>query len=184
MFEKSSTVLVVALEDELSQAMLPGWRVCYTGVGKINAAFYLLQAIRKYNPKTIVNFGTAGSLRKDLLGLHEVSIFKQRDMDASGLSFPIGETPFDTIDTIDNSRNGLSCGTGDSFVKDSPKLVTDLVDMEAYAHAKVCRLLGINFFCFKYISDEANQNAELDWKSNLKKGSEIFVERFTALNGY
>ncbi|MFQ3355148.1 MAG: adenosylhomocysteine nucleosidase [Paracoccaceae bacterium] len=183
MFEKSSTVLVVALEDELPKVMLPGWRICYTGVGKINATFYLFQEIMKYKPETIVNFGTAGSLRQDLSGLQEVSIFKQRDMDASGLSFPIGETPFDTIDTIDNARNGLSCGTGDSFVKDSPKLLTDLVDMEAYAHAKVCKLLGINFFCFKYISDEANQNAELDWNSNLKRGSESFVERFTALNG-
>ena len=42
-------------------------------------------------------------------------------MDASKLGFNLGETPFDYISTIKFSEKGLSCGTGDNFVTESPK---------------------------------------------------------------
>ena len=35
----------------------------------------------------------------------------------------------------------------------------DVVDMEAYALAKVCKLENINFRCFKFISDNADETA-------------------------
>jgi adenosylhomocysteine nucleosidase len=46
--------------------------------------------------------------------------------------------------------------------------------MEAYALAKVCKLEGIKFRCFKYISDNADSNASLDWIDNCKKGAKLF----------
>ena len=46
--------------------------------------------------------------------------------------------------------------------------------MEAYALAKVCKLEGIKFKCFKYISDNANDSAPTDWIKNCKKGAELF----------
>ena len=150
------------------------WNILYTGVGKINASYYASKAIFQFKPETIINFGTAGTLRSDLSGLHEVSIFKQRDMDAKGLGFVLGETPFDKISTINSNRKGLSCGTGDSFVEEKPKLLTDLVDMEAYALAKICKLSKVNFICYKYISDNANSEASGDWNENLKKGALAF----------
>ena len=104
----------------------------YTGVGKINAAMTTANVIREFAPDSIINFGSAGALRGDLKGLYEVTVFKQRDMDATSLGFALGETPYDDIETISFSCKGLSCGSGDSFVDSMPDLNTDLVDMEAY----------------------------------------------------
>ena len=57
----------------------------------------------------------------------------------------------DEINEIINSDKGYSCGSGDSFVNKQIEMEVDLVDMEAYALAKVCKLEGIKFRCFKYI---------------------------------
>ena len=119
--DSKDRIILVALENELPQNILPNERIEYTGVGKINATIKALEVIQKYNTDMIVNFGTAGSLHKKIIGLHEVSIFKQRDMDATGLGFSIGETPFENVSSITFGREGLSCGTGDSFVTEKPK---------------------------------------------------------------
>ncbi len=37
------------------------------------------------------------------------------------------------------------CGTGDSFETGLPKVPCNLVDMEGYAIAKVCKKLGVRF---------------------------------------
>jgi len=60
----------------------------------------------------------------------------------------------------------MSCGTGDSFVTFDDGIETDVVDMEAYAIAKVCYLKGIDFVSFKYITDEGDAE---DWKKNCYK---------------
>ena len=49
--------------------------------------------------------------------------------------------------------------------------------MEAYAFAKVCKLENVNFRCFKFISDNADKSAGLDWKENCKKGAKIFEQK-------
>ena len=147
----------------------------YIGAGKINATYNLVKLIQKYKPSEIVNYGTAGAIKKDLIGLVECTKFYQRDMDARGvLDLDLGETPFDTIHEIINSNNGYSCGSGDSFVTKKIEMHVDLVDMEAYALAKVCKLEGIKFRCFKFISDNADNNASVDWIENCKKGAKLF----------
>ena len=88
-------LILVALEDELKRSELPDHQIDYIGVGKVNAVFNTLNAIEKYSPKQIVNFGTAGSLDEEIAGLVEVSSFFQRDMDASPLGFEVGQTPFE-----------------------------------------------------------------------------------------
>jgi adenosylhomocysteine nucleosidase len=103
-------------------------------------------------------------------------------MDASELGFKIGETPFDNISKISFGNNGLSIGTGDNFVSQKPKIVTDLVDMEAYAIAKVCLLRNINFLCFKYISDNADQNASNNWEKNISNGKIAFQRKMQELH--
>ena len=174
---KNKLIILVALEEELPKFMLPELIIEYTGVGKINATYRTLEAIQKYNPEIIINFGTAGTLNKNIFGLNEIKIFIQRDMDASKLGFNLGETPFDYISTIKFSEKGLSCGTGDNFVSESPKIKTDLVDMEAYAIAKICLIKKIDFKCFKYVSDKADENAGDTWKENINKGCLAFVEK-------
>ena len=150
----------------------------HIGVGKINATYNLTKIINKYSPKEIINFGTAGAINKGLDGIIECTKFYQRDMDVTGLmNLKIGQTPFDDINEIVNSEEGYSCGSGDSFVNKKIEMDVDLVDMEAYALAKVCKLEGIDFRCFKYITDNANDNAPSDWIDNCKKGAKLFDNR-------
>jgi|TARA_Y100000389_G_scaffold59534_1_gene55600 adenosylhomocysteine nucleosidase len=155
----------------------------YTGVGKINATYNLKKIIDKYKPNEIINFGTAGAVSKNLKGIIECTKFYQRDMDVSALmNLKIGQTPFDDINEIINSNDGLSCGSGDNFVTQKIKIEVDVVDMEAYALAKICKLENINFRCFKFISDNADETASNDWVKNCKKGAKLFKHKLKELN--
>jgi adenosylhomocysteine nucleosidase len=150
----------------------------FTGVGKINATYNLTKIINEYKPKEIINFGTAGAVNKDLSEIIECTKFYQRDMDVTGLmNLKIGETPFDNISEIINSKNGYSCGSGDNFVTGKIPIKVDVVDMEAYALAKVCKLENINFRCFKFISDNADETASSDWIKNCEKGAKLFKQK-------
>ena len=175
-FDSKSTLIIVALELELPRHLLPGWNIIYSGVGKINASSSLCDSIQIYNPETVINFGSAGTLRQDLSGIHEVTRFIQRDMDATGLGFNLGQTPFEDGIAIELPRNGLTCGTGDQFVTTHPVLDSDLVDMEAFALAKICDQKGIDFYCFKFISDNADGDASIEWNKMLDKGGRQFAE--------
>ena len=176
-------LILVALQDELDANEIGNFKVYYSGVGKVNAAIKTLQVIQKHSPDLIVNFGTAGSLNPRLSGLLEVGSFYQRDMDASPLGFEIGQTPFEDEKEISFGRQGVSCGTGDMFVTSSPALKTDIVDMEAFAIAKVCKLKNIDFRCFKFISDNADDAAKDDWADNVSLGAKLFIEKIGSLKG-
>ena len=148
----------------------------HIGVGKINATYNTLKLIQIHNPKIIVNYGTAGAINTKLKGIVECTKFYQRDMDVRGLDFKLGETPFDKVKEIIISDSGYSCGTGDSFVNQKIEMEVDVVDMEAYAIAKVCMLENIEFKCFKYISDNADENANNDWNTNQALGAAAFAK--------
>ena len=47
----------------------------HTGVGKINASIKLMELIKLYKPNQIINYGTAGSLKKNISGLIECTTF-------------------------------------------------------------------------------------------------------------
>jgi len=57
-----------------------------------------------------------------------------------------------------------------------PEITCDVVDMEAYALAKVCTLEEIRFTSVKYITDGADDNASVDWESNLKHAAKCFKD--------
>ena len=92
----------------------------HIGVGKINATYNLTKLIHQYKPSEVINYGTAGAIKKGLKGIVECTKFYQRDMDVrSLLDLKLGETPFDEINEIINSDEGYSCGSGDSFVNNA-----------------------------------------------------------------
>jgi adenosylhomocysteine nucleosidase len=93
-----------------------------------------------------------------------------------------GQTPFETSTHIGNST-GLTCSTGDNFVMNPVlEIPADVVDMEAYAIAKACEKYGVEFVCWKYISDQANQNAHNDWKQQVSQGQSHYVNKLKELN--
>ena len=111
------TIFVAALKEETPKLS----KFHHTGVGKINASIKLMELINVYKPNQIINYGTAGSFKKEISGLIECTSFVQHDMDARGLlDFKLGETPFDPISKIILSDKGYICATGDRFVKNNP----------------------------------------------------------------
>ena len=181
-------LLVVALEAELPTPPLNA-TVVYTGVGKVQAATRLAQALCKSTkPDLIVNYGTAGGLNPMIKGMHEIGTFVQRDMMAEPQA-PRGTVPFSDPVLGDISTASpvmqVRCGTGDSFVMaPDPWFVTadiDCVDMEGYALAYVAQEYNIPFRSFKYISDMADENAAQEWSKNVANGAERFLELFAKL---
>jgi adenosylhomocysteine nucleosidase len=166
--------------------------VLYCGVGKVNAAIALTRELRRYVDAglalpLVVNFGSAGSrvhVTGTLLACHE---FVQRDMDASGLGFPLGVTPFDDAPP----RLGFEprfaelpaaiCGSGDSFALTAAAMECAVVDMEAYALAKVCWIERARFACVKYVTDGADHAAAHHWRSNVHKAAEEFLNLYLNL---
>ncbi len=61
------------------------------------------------------------------------------------------------------------------------QLACDVVDMEAYALAKVCALEDISFACAKYITDGADHAAANDWQGNLPQAAAGFFSLYRRL---
>jgi adenosylhomocysteine nucleosidase len=177
----NSVLVLVALPQELDAALLQGRAtVCYTDVGKVNAAYATLQALREHSPSLVINFGSAGRVAPCPAGLVEVASVLQRDMNAEPLA-PRGATPFqDGGHTLHSGREGVMCGTGDSFVTaPDPWFATrgvQLVDMELYAVASVCARQNVAWRALKFVSDDANADSANDWQANVRRGEQMFVE--------
>ena len=167
------TMIVAALQEETKK--LPRV-ILHTGVGKINATKALERELSKQLPDLVINYGTAGKTTESLSvgDLYEVGKFVQRDMMVTELGFKEYETPFDATYIIENGRSDLTCGTGDSFWTPKNKKNFEIVDMEAYALAKVCQDHGVKFRCFKFISDGGDPD---EWKENVSKGSVLFANK-------
>lgn len=176
-------ILLVALEAELPYKLAPkNYKVIYTGVGKVNAAFEATRAIAEahslgFHPE-VYNYGTVGSCNPDLTGMHRITRFVQRDMNAEPQA-PRGVTPFEAglpyLDFSLDMTHGLTLGTGDQFVHElEPWLVNnnvDVVDMEAYAIAHVCKRMNAQFTCYKYITDYVGTPHQADtWQQNVANG--------------
>ncbi|RJG03910.1 5'-nucleosidase [Noviherbaspirillum sedimenti] len=183
-------LIVAALRDETKNHFEEqGIPIIYTGIGKVNAAYFLTLELARLKiagrlPRAVINFGTAGSPVFKTHQLVECTRFAQRDMDLSPLGFPRGVTPFEdtpSVLEVPKRLQGLAtgtCGTGDSFETGSANVPYDVVDMEAFALAKVCHLEGLPFLSVKYISDGGDHNAHNDWNENLHRAAASFIAVF------
>jgi adenosylhomocysteine nucleosidase len=169
-----------------------GIEVLYTGVGKVNAAIALTRRIARLRregrgPPLVVNFGTAGSARIPARTLVACRRFVDRDMDVGALGFEPGVTPFDELPpmlefpAVFVGLPDAVCGSGDSFATVDHGPACDVVDMEAYALAKACRVEGAGFACAKYVSDGADENAALHWKENVAGAADRFLVLYREL---
>ncbi|HWX78665.1 MAG TPA: 5'-nucleosidase [Steroidobacteraceae bacterium] len=184
------TLLVIALRAESAGVFeAAGEPVLYCGVGKVNAAIALTRELTRYalraqDPPLVVNFGSAGSrviAAGTLVGCHE---FVQRDMDVRGLGYAVGVTPYDDapsrliFDPVFTHLPAAVCGSGDSFATAGVDLDCGVVDMEAYALAKVCWNEKARFACAKYVTDGADHTAATDWQRNVHKAAEEFLSLY------
>ena len=58
-FNKSETLILVALEEECPRGLLSEWRAEYSGVGKVNAIISLSKAVSQERPKSLLRNGFA-----------------------------------------------------------------------------------------------------------------------------
>lgn len=174
-----NTVILVALPEELD-ARLIDIPVIYTGVGLSNAAMMTYEAIQRYKPQRIINYGSAGALR-DLSGLLTVAAVCQRDANCEPLrerGFMLGEN----ILYYQSGQSGVRCGSGNNFVSMPDQWTKDhcdIVDMELWAIAKVCDRLHIPWMSKKFVSDSADENSANVWEESLQNGQKEFIKWIT-----
>lgn len=174
--EYKNVLLVFALESEAGKAF-DDYNTLFVGIGKVSASYHLTKAILAHKPDLIINLGTAGSTKFDRGSVVNCSQFIQRDMDVRALGFQKFETPFSddpvVLDyglSIEHLPKGV-CGSGDQFEVEHRNPEYNVVDMEAFALAKISASESIDFLCFKYISDGADGSAADDWTVEVKKAA-------------
>ena len=180
-----NNIILIALEQEAPN--MASWdNVFFTGVGKVNAGITAGRLIEEHAPHTVWNFGTVGGVTVTN-GVHEIKNFVQRDMSCCEMGFEIGQTPFEDNKVISfgDEVYDMCCSTGDNFVNDTSNLdlISDVVDMEAYAIAKACKQANVNFRCFKYVSDLADENDSEELTKTVADGEKYYMNVFQQIVG-
>jgi adenosylhomocysteine nucleosidase len=190
---ETKPLIVMALPQE-SRGLLEraGAQVLYTGVGKVNAAASLARRLAELrctgaSPELVVNLGTAGSRSVSAHTLVACRRFAQRDMDVSGLGFAPGVTPFDDTPAVIEfppvfaQLPQLACSTADSFATHLHEVGGDVVDMEAFALARVCIAEKIPFACAKYVTDGADSDSATHWEAALEAAALSFARLYSTM---
>ena len=73
------------------------------------------------------------------------------------------------------------CNTGDGFLTELTHVSGDVVDMEAYAQAFVCRSKEIPFISVKYVTDIIGQNSVKHWEDKLVDARQGLSDYFNVL---
>ncbi len=187
-------LIVMALPQE-SRGRLEaaGAHLLYTGVGKVNAAAALARRLAEMRctgaaQPVVVNMGTAGSRSVAAHTLVAANRFAQRDMDVSGLGLPPGVTPFDATPPVIEfpamfpQLPQVLCSTADSFATHEHEIAGDVVDMEAFALARVCLLEDARFACVKYVTDGADSDSAAHWEAALDNAARAFLTVYESID--
>lgn len=166
-------IILLAMPEE-APSLVGKPNVFFTGVGKVNAAIVAAKLIERYMPTRVFNFGTAGGITTDHGGIYKCTNFTQRDVILGGCV--VGPQAALLTAPILTGIDGLRLSTGDNFVTDTSSINADLVDMEAFAIAKACYLAEVEFVCYKYVSDMADENAADHFVDHVHKGEDYYIE--------
>lgn len=185
----NNTIIVTALQVELPTFW--GGPVLFSGVGKVSAATALARYLSDHpGIERVINYGTAGGIKGVSKGhIYPINRFIESDFRSCSLDLPHS----DIIEVGDwlAGVTHLCCSTQDHFVTDPTELddvpfgdQVNVVDMESYALAYVCQQFGVQFICYKYISDDANEQAAAEWVENVDGGEEQFIKLLLEHHGY
>ena len=132
------------------------------------------------------NGGQPVACRPHAGGLHR---FAQRDMDVSGMGLAPGVTPFDDDAAGDriSARAHAICRRCCARPRiPSPRTCTtstgDVVDMEAFALARVCLAENARFACVKYVTDGADSDSATHWEAALDDAARAFARAYSNLS--
>lgn len=180
---------VMAAQAEYGPHLRARMNPLITGVGPVEAAIVVTRALADARhagslPDLVVSLGSAGSRRLEQCGVYQASSVAYRDMDASALGFPKGQTPFLDLPAVlplttvpDIPLATLS--TGGNVVSGAAydDIDADMVDMETYAVLRACQAFGVRLVALRGISDGAADLGHVDdWTRYLH----IIDERLAA----
>ncbi len=166
-------LIVYAIPQEKIEVNIPNAEVIYveTGMGKVNAAMRTMHAICEYHPDMVINIGSAGTLNHKVGDIFICNQFIDRDLRKVTLDGVVSELEFgkDAINHVFSGRELVygTCNTGDSFITQGNDIEGDVIDMESFAEADVCREMEVPFFAVKYVTDVVGQNSSEEWFAKL-----------------
>lgn len=164
--------------------------VVKSGIGKVNAAVCTQILIDDFKVDRVINVGVAGGIEKDIFPGDVVigDSLVQHDMDTTAFGDELGQIPrLDTFDfKCDSELVGLAkeacnkttehssfvgrIASGDQFIASlekiqwlSEKFSAVACEMEGASIAQVCYLNSIPFVVLRSISDNANNDAHIDY---------------------
>ncbi len=186
-------LLVTALHTE--QIRLPKHffraSTLVVGVGKVPTTYNLTRVLQAMRPQLVLNVGSGGTVRfkpGDVLVCRDFVDRNLLGLDIEGVSAHIESTVDDMFALPPNIISGEIntelcpiCATGDSFVTTEAEACGDVVDMEAFAMAYVCRQAGVDFLSVKCVTDVVGQNSVGLWEERIADARhtlETYFERY------
>jgi adenosylhomocysteine nucleosidase len=174
-------LFVMAAEPEYGSHLKARFQPLMTGVGPVEAGVVVAAALARLDakaslPDLVVSLGSAGSRVLEQAEVYQVASVSYRDMDASDLGFPKGQTPFlDLPVTIELPHRiegipAASLSTGANIVSGSAydRIAAEMVDMETFAVLRACQRFGVPLIGLRGISDGAEELRHVsDWTEYL-----------------
>lgn len=185
--------------------------IAQSGIGKVNSALATAFMIDRYQPKLVINTGSAGALKAGL-AIGDVLVAKEvayHDVDATAFGYVIGQVPqmpasyqsdARVIEKMEEAiqKVGLRAEIGsilssDSFIADSEavnNIKSDFPDagateMEGASIAQTCHVMGVPFVVVRAISDSADQEASVSFDEFIETAGKKSAEMVMAfLNAY
>ena len=188
-------LVTYAVQGEFTELKFPGLigeeevHVGYlrTGVGKVKSAYYLTEVINQAQPGLVINVGTAGSIDRQVGDILVCRHFVDRDMQKLanlGVESEIDSSALLTEKGYCMHWVGEGvCNTGDTFLTELSDVKGDVVDMEAFAQAFVCRAKNVPFIAVKYVTDIIGQNSVKHWEDKLADARRGLGEFFEKIDG-
>ena len=188
-------LFVMAVEPEYGPNLRARFTPLMTGVGPVESAVVLASALGRLAgeralPDLVVSLGSAGSRTLEQASVYQVSSVSYRDMDASALGFPKGQTPFlDMPATLDMPHHipgipDATLSTGANIVSGTAYdgIDADMVDMETYAVLRACHRFYIPLIGLRGISDGAAELRHVsDWTEYLHVTDEKLADAVDSL---
>ena len=180
-FGPKTVLCVMAAEPEYGPALRSRIRPLITGVGPVEAAAGVAAALATLQaenalPDLIVSLGSAGSRTLDHARVYRVTEVSYRDMDASVLGFPKGETPYPRLPAVLPLSDGPAAlpvarlATGGSVVSGAgyDAVDADMVDMETFAVVRAAARFGVPVIGLRGVSDGRTDLSRLEhWTDAL-----------------
>jgi len=188
----------MAAEPEYGPALRARIRPLITGVGPVEAAAAVAHALAELQaegalPDLIVSLGSAGSRTLDHARVYRIASASYRDMDASALGFPKGETPYPRIPAVLPLADGPAAlptarlATGGSVVSGAAHdaIDADMVDMETFAVVRAAARFGVPVMGLRGVSDGRTDLSRLEhWTDALAEVDQALAAALDLLHDH